>query len=119
MTSEELRALRNLENVFIEKEIKELNERQAKRKAEELQRPLGTPREWVEKIIDNKRYGYILYRHRAMDGWEDFKTLLDGVLAMRFYALDGYDEIHDSKVAEVVEFELKDDSEEELENLRQ
>jgi hypothetical protein len=119
LTPEELQAIRNLENVFREKERQHFDENDAKRNAEELRRPPGTPREWVEKIIDNKRYGYTLYRHRAMDGWEDFKTLLDGVLAMRFYALDGYDEIHDSKVAEVVEFELKDDSEEELENLRQ
>lgn len=119
LTSDELQALRNLENIFVEKGIKELTERQEKRKAESQLRSPFAPVEWVEKIVDNNRWGYVLYRHRAMDGWEDFKALPDGVLAMRFDCIAGYSEIHDSKVTEFLEFEPKDDSEEELEYLRQ
>ena len=119
LTSDELQALRNLDNVFLEKEMKELDERQAKRKAERQRRPPFTPQEWVERIIDNKRWGYVLYRHQVMNGWEDFKALFDRVLAMRFDSIAGYNEIHDSKVTEFLEFEPKGDSEEDLEFLRQ
>ncbi|KAJ5177042.1 uncharacterized protein N7482_002919 [Penicillium canariense] len=119
LTSEELQALRNLDKVYYEKQKKQFGENQAKLEAERQQRPEHMPKEWVEKIIDNKRWGYVLYRHRAMDGWEDFKALLDGVLAMPLFGVTGFQEIQDSKVAEFVEFKPKDDDEEELDYLRQ
>ena len=119
LTSDELQALRNLGNVFFEKEVKKLSEMQAKRKAESQLRCPFAPKEWVEKFIDNNRWGYVLYRYRALDGWEDLKALLDGVLAMPLYALDGYEKIHDSNVVEYVELEPKADGEEELRFLRQ
>lgn len=100
LTSEELQALRNLENVYLQKEKEHYDENDTKRMAETQRRPPSAPKEWVEKIIDNNRWGYVLYRHQAMDGWEDFKALLDGVLAMHLYRLNGYEKIHDSKVAE-------------------
>lgn len=77
------------------------------------------PKEWVPKIIDHNRWGFILYHHRDMTGWEEFKGLLDGVPEMRLYGVVGFEQIQDIKEAEFFEFEPKDDIQEELDHLRQ
>lgn len=115
LTSKELQALRNIDGVFYEKEKTELDGREAKRQ----QRRGHVPKEWVQKIIDqgdDKSWGYIFYLHKAMAGWEDFKELFEGVLAVPLFGVKGSEEIQDSKVAEFVEFEMKDG---ELDYLRQ
>ncbi|KAB8077669.1 hypothetical protein BDV29DRAFT_45611 [Aspergillus leporis] len=116
LTSKELQALRNLDEVFYEKEKTELDGREAKRQ----RRPAHMPKEWVQKIIDegdDKSWGYIFYHHKAMVGWDDFKELFDGILAMPLFGVKGSEEIQGSKVAEFVEFETKDEGE--LDYLRQ
>jgi hypothetical protein len=118
LTPKELRALRNLDKVYYEKLKKEYDEHQAELEAERRRRPEHMPKEWVQKIIDNKRWGFILYHHQGMVGWEDFKALFDGVLAMSLFVI-GSEEIQDLKEAEIVEFEPKDNIQEELDFLRQ
>jgi hypothetical protein len=119
LTPEEIQALRNLDKVYYDKFKKDVDEHEAELEPERRRRQEHMPKEWVQKIIDNRRYGFILYHHQGLAGWGNFKALLDGVLAMEFYGLIGFEEIQDLKEPEIVEFEPKDNIQEELDFLRQ
>jgi hypothetical protein len=106
LLSPERQAIRNLNEVFYEKEATELDVRHIKRK------PLvvGMPPEWIKKIIDqgdDKSWGYIFYYHKDIAGWKDFAELFNSILDMRLY-LDRYTEIQDFKLAQFILFETEE-----------
>lgn len=109
LPSLEREAIRNLNEVFYEKETTELGARHAKRK------PLvfGMPPEWIQRIIDqgdDKSWGYIFYHHKDIAGWKEFLELFDSMLDMGPFP-DGAIEIvnhywHSKKPIEIKDFKL-------------
>lgn len=114
LPSLEREAIRNLNDVFCEKETTELGVRHAKRK------PLvfGMPPEWIQRIIDqgdDKSWGYVFYHHKDIAGWNEFLELFNSMLDMGPF-LDGTTEIKDFKLAQFILFET---AESDIGHLRQ
>lgn len=82
LSSEELRAIQNLQDVYYAKETAHYDANEAKRGQ---QRPEYLPKEWVQKVIDqgdDKSWGYIFYHYKGQDGWEEFQEQFDDILTM-------------------------------------
>ncbi|KAE8361307.1 hypothetical protein BDV27DRAFT_167004 [Aspergillus caelatus] len=97
---------------------------QAKREEEKRRhgRPRHLPQEWIQNVIDqgeDKSWGYVWYHRKGQKGWEEFQHQFRDILTTQMFAVVGWDEIEDSKVAEFVEFEAGDSEERELAFLRE
>jgi hypothetical protein len=107
----ELKALQNLEDVFY---FIQTAHYEAKEEKQRHQRPRHLPKEWIQNIIDqgeDKSWGYIFYYYKGQEGWEEFQYQFKDILTTRMFSVIGLNKIEDSKVAEFVEFEAREEQE--------
>ncbi|KAB8072078.1 hypothetical protein BDV29DRAFT_192822 [Aspergillus leporis] len=85
-----------------------------RRRKSRHQRPRHLPKEWIQNIIDqgeDKSWGYIFYYYKGQEGWEEFQYQFKDILTTRMFSVIGLNKIEDSKVAEFVEFEAREEQE--------
>jgi hypothetical protein len=103
LPSPEREAIRNLNKVFLKKELTELRLRQAKQEPRAYDMPL----EWIQRILgkgDDKSWGFAFYHHKDIAGWKEFLEIFNSMLDIRFY-IEGAEEIKKFKVAQFIPFE--------------